>query len=217
MFGLITAGSHLLPQMKVTQNAELLFLWLNCVILLMNYIPSVWIYGWGATLIVAACFLDTSVLLTSSFRSWHLCSVYGAVIQWTHLRALGVHVTFRNSSTSHRSPALHMRAHSTALLNWIVSHYNNFDGMSFLFQLGSYQQLILYCCMAPESLNHKLGARFRHNSCWAAAEASPSSLAGLYLLLASLACSLALLRRKIPWNDGILVLFFSESKGTLCF
>lgn len=157
----------------------------------MNCIASVWIYGWGATLIVAACFLDTSVLLTSSFRSWHLCSVCGAVIQWTHLRALGVHVTFRNSSTSHRSPALHMRAHSTALLNWIVSHYNNFDGMSFLFQLGSYQQLISLCCMAPESLNHKLGARFRHNSCWAAAEASPSSLAGLYLLLASLARSLA--------------------------
>lgn len=166
-------------------------LWLNCVILPMNCIVSVWIYGWGATLIVAACFLDTSVLLTSSFRSWHLCSVCGAVIQWTHLRALGVHVTFRNSSTSHRSPALHMRAHSTALLNWIVSHYNNFDGMSFLFQLGSYQQLISLCCMAPESLNHKLGARFRHNSCWAAAEASPSSLAGLYLLLASLARSLA--------------------------
>lgn len=157
----------------------------------MNCIASVWIYGWGATLIVAACFLDTSVLLTSSFRSWHLCSVCGAVIQWTHLRALGVHVTFRNSSTSHRSPALHMRAHSTALLNWIVSHYNNFDGMSFLFQLGSYQQLISLCCMAPESLNHKLGACFRHNSCWAAAEASPSSLAGLYLLLASLARSLA--------------------------
>lgn len=157
----------------------------------MNCIASVWIYGWGATLIVAACFLDTSVLLTSSFKSWHLCSVCGAVIQWTHLRALGVHVTFRNSSTSHRSPALHMRAHSTALLNWIVSHYNNFDGMSFLFQLGSYQQLISLCCMAPESLNHKLGARFRHNSCWAAAEASPSSLAGLYLLLASLARSLA--------------------------
>lgn len=166
-------------------------LWLNCVILPMNCIASVWIYGWGATLIVGACFLDTSVLLTSSFKSWHLCSVCGAVIQWTHLRALGVHVTFRNSSTSHRSPALHMRAHSTALLNWIVSHYNNFDGMSFLFQLGSYQQLISLCCMAPESLNHKLGARFRHNSCWAAAEASPSSLAGLYLLLASLARSLA--------------------------
>lgn len=90
--------------------------------------------------------------------------------------------------------------------------------MSFLFQLGSYQQLIFLCCMAPESLNHKLGARFRHNSCWAAAEASPSSLAGLYLLLASLARSLArspLQKDSLKWWN--LVFFCQRAKAPFVF
>lgn len=137
--------------------------------------------------------------------------------QWIHPSTLGVHVTFRNAQTSHRSPVLQTRAHSTALLNWIVSHHNNFDGMSFLFQLGSYQQLIFLCCMTPESLNHKLGARFRHNSCWAAAEASLSSLAVFYLLLVSIALS-ALLDWKILWNEGIFFYFFiKRAKASICF
>lgn len=139
-----------------------------------------------------------------------------SINQGVHHVTVGVPVTFRKSLDV---TVLQTRARLTALLNWVVSYHNNLDGMTFLFQRGSYQQLILLCCMAPESSNHKLGARFRHNSCWAATEASFSSRADLpppsastfQLLLSPLST------KRFLEIKASFFFFFRKGKSTFCF
>lgn len=92
-----------------------------------------------------------SETLRSGFSSVYLtvCALTGdeAITRPINQRCRDSLVTLR--PWHHRLSVLQMRTHLTALLNRLVSNHNNFDGGSFLFQQGSYQQLIFLCCMTP--------------------------------------------------------------------
>lgn len=105
---------------------------------------------------------------------------------------------WRNAQTLRRSPILEIWARSAAWSNWVLSHHNKWWNEGSLFQLGFYQPLILLCCMTPDSLNRKLGACCKNNSCRAATEVNSSSVAGLYLLV-----SLSLRGKIIFWNEDV--------------